>query len=216
MQMRVGSNLRSYGVDHVTLVGSNIKGSGNFCNLTGSNIKWSGDNNNITGSNANLKGHNNNVTGSNARVRGNNNKVRGTNPDVEGENNQVEAASGAVINNFTGGGIFTFNNGAMTIVGQDCMEAPRKKRKDEQFVVGPPESDLEHDKVVPDDSEKPSCVICLTNEPSCIAMPCRDKKFCVACARKLCFGETNDLKKIGEVTCPACRKEIQSIERVFE
>lgn len=207
--MRVGSNLTSYGVNGVHLIGSNIKGSGDNCILVGSNIQWEGNQNVITGTNARVKGNQNQVTGSFATVTGNANHVKGYGAVAQGTDNIVlnepDSSSGIVQNFFGGGG--------GVVKKKEKKKKREREEEEEEFVVGPSEHEVEHDKV----AERTSCIICMERVPCCIALPCRDLKFCVTCARQLCFdGDAKNLKRVGQVSCPACRKSITSIERVFE
>lgn len=71
----------------------------------------------------------------------------------------------------------------------------------------PSESDLKHDSKVENDGDK-TCVICMTNVPCCIALPCAHMNFCVDCSRELCKGKK-------EVKCPLCKDTLDGIKYVF-
>jgi Paired amphipathic helix repeat len=68
------------------------------------------------------------------------------------------------------------------------------------------------------DTRVPACVICLENAPICAAIPCMHMSYCVHCARKLCFGGSDETPSIvryhGELTCPVCRQDVHAIKRV--
>ncbi|MBX9636956.1 MAG: RING-HC finger protein [Nitrosomonas sp.] len=98
-----------------------------------------------------------------------------------------------------------------------------KKRSvpEEQYVEGPIPDELKHDVLVPDSDvaadADTACCICMIRKKQCIALPCADLKYCVECARQLCFGlDGTELKKRGSVKCPTCRQDIFEMKRVHD
>lgn len=111
------------------------------------------------------------------------------------------------------GNVDTINVGG----GRKVEVIMRKREREEEFVDGPTPDQLLHDKIQANEVDGKTCVVCLENEPCCIATPCMHLIYCVKCARNLCFGPDGDnLKKVGEVKCAECRGEVKTIQRVFQ
>jgi hypothetical protein len=238
--MLIGSGQRYNGNDG-NIVGSGSRVRGNRNNVTGSGANVEGDDNNVTGSGAHVKGNNNRIKGFNASVIGDNNTGMGDNAVISGNNNKwvgrnVTIKPGGVGNVVTelngnedngvsvmnfGGMTMTFSNGGMFMDNSKTKKGKKKTKKDKRqreeeeepkFVQGPPPSDLEHDKPANNDNE---CLVCLERAKACICWPCRHVCLCVQCARTLCFGEDDAPKKVGQVTCPECRKACEYVLRTY-
>lgn len=54
------------------------------------------------------------------------------------------------------------------------------------------------------DDETRACVICITNEKQCAAVPCGHLMYCISCATKR-----------QETKCPMCRKKIKDVIRIY-
>ena len=151
---------------------------------------------------------------SNLIITGDYNEVRGDNCVVNGDYNRV-SGNYCVINgdyNKVSGTNCTLN-GDYNVKIYPTVTAPVVEK---EYVEGPIPAEIEHDEPQADE-DGTTCIICLDNKPCCIALPCMHKKYCVQCARILCFGEDGTgLREFGAVECPECKEKILSIKRVFE
>ena len=205
----IGSNKTIRG-NRYTVVGSNATVYGHNNTITGSNATVYGNNNTITGSNVNVNGHNNKITGSNCFVKGNNNIITGS-------NNRIVGGFGNIINRGSGRSS-TVTRGGSIINNFHSSSSPKVKKKNEvQYVEGPIPSDIQYDIAIEDnDDDTKSCIICMSNIPCCIAIPCMHLSYCIGCAQILCFGQDNsELKAIGNVKCSECMQEVTAIKRTF-
>ncbi len=50
-----------------------------------------------------------------------------------------------------------------------------------------------------------ACILCMTNKPQCVLLPCMHSGFCIACS--------NHLKK--EKKCPLCRNHIDTPKKLY-
>lgn len=151
------------------------------------NLIINGDYNEIRGDNCVVNGDYNLVTGDYCVINGDYNKVSGANCIFNGDNNR-------------------------RLKKREILHPVAEK----EYVEGPIPFEIEHDEQQ-DNKDSATCIICLDNKPCCIALPCMHKKYCVKCARILCFGEDGTgLREIGAVECSECKKKITSIKRVFE
>ena len=82
-------------------------------------------------------------------------------------------------------------------------------RRRRMVVEGPTRADVLNDK------PPPVCVICRTNTPVCIAMPCHHLAYCAGCAHTLCTDARGHPKAIGQVRCAKCRQTVDSIKPYF-
>ena len=233
-------NLTIHG-DNNTITGPNCTVTGDNNKLTGPNCTAYGNNNKLTGPNCTAHGDNNKLVGPNCKAHGKNNKVTG--PNFGGNNygvSQINVNDGftsfsvgddegaVVVNMSAGGGMRIFKNGVEQEPFMKSKKDKKKKkragakrrREDEEpeikFIEGPSKAELEHDKEAADGA--PTCIICLTNVPCCIATPCNHLSYCVSCARSLCFASVDDEtpKQVGQQACPKCKKQVDKITRVFE
>ena len=95
--------------------------------------------------------------------------------NADGIVSTIRAGLGSqIITGTSGGGGMIFNN----------FSGGKKREREEpvdevQYVEGPPEAELEHDKEDDGSKEGSGCVICLTNASICIVWPCRHACLCV-------------------------------------
>jgi len=82
-----------------------------------------------------------------------------------------------------------------------------------QSVECPTLGELVHDREVLDDGG-PVCIICQTNMPLCVALPCLHMSYCVSCARSMCCDEHGQPKRVV-VHCAKCRRPARAVSRVF-
>ena len=97
-------------------------------------------------------------------------------------------------------------------------EKKRARENDDDilFVEGPLPTDVLHDKSIPDGSDQKACIVCLERVPCCVALPCMHLSYCIACARRMCFGQTGvELYERGKVKCAECRVAVDAIKRTF-
>lgn len=183
---------------------------GNHNRVTGSHNTVTGNHNHIDGNKNVVTGNHNKIDGKDNKITGNHNKVQGHGNTATGTFNKIngeeQRSSGSVVRV---GGITilgSIKSGGDVIINSNKRPA---EEVEEQFVECPLESDKDEEAA----ENAPSCVLCMTNVPACIILPCLHKSVCCACARVLA-GE--GLKKRGEVTCPICRKDVEKIAKVFE
>jgi hypothetical protein len=221
-----------YNEHNLTLTVSGAVINGNNCDVIGNR-------NVINGSNCDVVGDDNTINGANANVVGNRNKINGRNSDAVSDG----IVGGMIFNNFSGSEVVNISgragivqqnigaNGSVTTVTfgpggivtrtTNGRKKKRERSEDEvQFVEGPTNSELVHDKELKDGDER-GCVVCLTKVANCIVWPCRHACVCVKCARALCFFHVNDdptepetLREIGKVSCPTCRGKAEKILRI--
>lgn len=198
--------------------------------FSGMNLTIKGDNNTVSGMNAIVYGDNNTVSRMCARVYGNNNTVSGMWSKAYGYNNVVSGMNSQSFgpraepdeqpNRERRGGITIAGGVISGGLFQDNTKKEKKKKKKRKepepiYVEGPTVAELEHDKIVADEDNEKTCVICLTNKSLCAAVPCMHMSYCVKCARFLCFGEEDTLKQVGTVKCAECRAQVNAIKRIF-
>jgi hypothetical protein len=232
-------------VSDAIINGNNCDVIGNRNVINGSNCDVVGDDNTVNGANANVVGNRNKINGRNSDVVSGggggggmifNNfsgvKIGGRTGIVQ----QNVGANGSVTTvTFGSGGMVTITTKNVSsgrssqinigTVGEGGGGKKKKREKEEdrdeiQFVEGPTNSELVHDKEL-NDNESGGCVVCLTNAANCIVWPCRHACVCVKCARMLCFFHVNDdptepetLREIGKVSCPTCRGKAEKILRI--
>lgn len=209
-----------------------VRGNGN--NIVGDYNEVTGNGNNVVGDYNKIKGLGNNYTGDYNTVNGKRESVQKGKRGVIG---LVGDQGGTVTVNTFGGpnGLVThvFNNhpgsviaGQTTVVSggslidvvskKESKKRQRAEAKEPQFIECPTETDVkEGDVALADDAPEgtPSCLVCLSQQPVCILMPCLHKCMCCRCARQL----TNDgTKERGQVPCPICKAAVEKIGRVFE
>lgn len=229
-----GPNLTIHGNDN-TITGPNCTMIGNNNKISGPNCTVYGNNNNLSGPNCTAHGDNNTLSGPNCKAYGNNNKTLGGGEDgfttfsiggmrFNNFGGTIGAVgSGTVVNMSANGGMRVFKDG----VEQEPFMTSKKKKKSAKrgreddepeinFIEGPSKAELVHDKEAAENA--PTCIICLTNVPCCIAAPCNHLSYCVSCARALCFSNVEDEmpKQVGQQACPKCKKQVDKITRVFE
>lgn len=235
--MRVGNN-QKVAASGVNVVGNNNTVTGNNNHVTGNNNKVYGNDNVVTGNSNRVQGDRNKMTGNSNKMNGtdnhstgHNNKINGVaqaSPSASGGRNVIRLGNMTIIGALGDASIMTFNNypgssvgtviasgGSVAVAGASMSDQEfgkllkKREREEEEFVECPLES--EKDEEAKDGA--PSCVICTSNVPACVIMPCMHKSLCCECARSLASQGT---KKRGQVKCPVCRAEVEKIKKVFE
>jgi len=227
------------------ITGPNCTVHGNNNKLSGPNCTAHGDNNTLSGPNCKAYGNNNKITGPNfggdtqINVGGDDGVTSFSIGGMRFNNfgggggliSTVGDGGSVVVNMSPSGGMRVFKNGVEQEPFMTSKKDKKKKkkksarasrgRKDEdepeiKFIEGPSKAELVQDKEAADNA--PTCIICLTNVPCCIATPCNHLSFCVSCARALCFSNVEDEmpKQVGQQACPKCKKQVDKITRVFE
>jgi len=222
------------------MVGPNIRHTGDGAKIAGPNATVRGDNNMVVGPNARVIGDNNMVIGSNAHVTGDENTIRGPNATVSGDANEgygdnavitgdgnkwcghvcVESGAENVITTPEYGSAQTNSGTIVNNFGSSGREKrSREQHEEDRFVEGPTPNEAEQDEALAedDDDDTNACTICMSNKACCVVSPCMHGGLCATCARGLCFGqdEEEQLKKLGDVHCPRCRRDVESIKRVY-
>lgn len=222
MQMSVGNHRVSNG-SYEHIVGNHNRSYGNHNHITGNHNHSEGDSNHITGNHNHVRGQRNHVTGNHNHIWGNGNTVSGRNNyvnDVLQKNDEADDDDDVDTVNFggSGGGFqIQYKNGTVVNTFGIVNNSKKKKSKiaaaDPLFTECPLSTD--EDVIVPDDApeDTPTCVVCTTNKPICVIIPCMHKNICCSCARILCADGT---KERGQVKCPMCQAEVHKIGKVFE
>lgn len=185
--------------------------AGNNLNFNVSNMYIAGNHNKVTGSNNTISGNHNTVIGDNNAILGNHNTITGRGNEYTGKFNKIiieisdESSSSSSIESSSSS-------------SSEEEESPQKKKSkkrefDLTFVECPLLTDV--DVVLAENTadNTPACVICTTNVPCCIILPCMHKSLCCECGRKLTADGT---KQSGEVKCPICQTVVHKIGKVFE
>lgn len=198
----------------ITLNHSIIKG--NYNKITGNDIIVRGNNNVVQGKHIGVIGCHNMILGDDIKVHGDYNTLRGSKLIASGENNKIiefQPVQYIIRNDNNAGFGRSFSYSIPCKKPHKFVPAVnpnnKEKIKKDKLLKYPKEYELEHDKEEQDEA-KEKCVICLTNKPICICYPCNHVCVCVFCARTMC-----ENKKRGEVTCPKCREQIKSLNRIF-
>lgn len=58
------------------------------------------------------------------------------------------------------------------------------------------------------------CIICKTRKKKVVYYPCKHFMYCITCTKKWIIDDVNGTIK-KKVTCPECRKQIESIDRLY-
>lgn len=211
--------------DYQTIRASGITVKGDYNKIHGDNNTIHGDYNTVYGNNNVGEGDYNESFGGGNYWKGDYNKVRARKMDPQ----PATIPSSNVIMRGTpvkrmimakpvirGINIGCVGNHSTTNVIEEKPEKRKREEEEEEeplFVECPLESDK--DSPLPEDSVEgiPSCVICTTNTPCCVIMPCMHKSLCCACSRVLASEGT---KQRGEVKCPMCQAEVHKIAKVYE
>jgi hypothetical protein len=221
------------------LIGSNQRRECSNQRISGSNLVVVGNNNLILGYDNDVYGNNNTIQGDRVKVWGDKNKIRGSFAKVfSGSDNTIDCRSGT-------GQIISLGRNNTFVVHPPpirplaarpppppvaaapprrlvlTIKKEKKRARDDDdgevlFVEGPLPTDVLHDKSIPDGSDQKACIVCLERVPCCVALPCMHLSYCIACARRLCFGQTGvELYERGKVKCAECRVAVDAIKRTF-
>lgn len=222
-----------------TITGNHNAITGNNNIVTGNHNKVSGNNNQGTGNHNTANGTGNQWNGSYNKVDGQaSEKKEDSSYSSYSFNDGTMVINGGSSNGsmIIDGGNIQIDNLVMsarssspmiTIHGRRYDRVPlqsgtttteKKPKKEEEsdelpFIECPLESDK--DVVIADDAPEgtPTCVVCLSNAPICVLLPCMHKCMCCTCGRQL----TGDgLKRRGEVECPLCKKKVERVAKVFD
>lgn len=206
-------------IDHGIITGNQNNITGKHNKIIGNDNKITGNHNKINGNHNICTGNHNKFEGNNNYVKGNHNKLFGKDCDAKGNYNKVNGFDkNKKYNDYSN--IVTMSSGKNSTVivnGKDIShifnDKKKKKEKKIKYVQIPTNTELKHDKVVPEDSDK-ACSVCLDKYPICIITPCMHKILCVECSIEL--GGKDFPKERGTVQCPECRKDVKKIKRIFE
>jgi hypothetical protein len=183
---------------------------GNLNTIRGSKINSRGNDNNIYGPEAVVDGDGNTVMGPKARITGNHNHYSGKGGVIDGDYNIVRGDK----NKVNGRGVDVA--GKENTVNGVLFPLLEEKKGPKQAEIKVPASDAED---MPAKDPAVTCTICLINEPVCAAMPCGHKKFCIGCSIAWVYGPNHREKRqrtMDHTTCPTCRAEVESYQRIFE
>ena len=102
--------------------------------------------------------------------------------------------------------------------GQNLSGSSRASEKVQKYVEGPLVDELKHDVTAADDAKpEDTCLFCMSQVSCCIVLPCRHLCLCIACTRRMVFGENGDeIKERGMVKCPQCRADAKKILRAHK
>jgi hypothetical protein len=230
----IGPNCCAKG-DNNTLMGPNCLAHGDHNKVRGPNARAVGDHNKVSGQNASAVGDHNKVEDGGDDGDGAGNMI------IRGDNHGIAQINSRrfVLGSVGSASISLGGNSGMKIMVDGVEVSPfmtskkektakkkstkaekgkKRTRDDEEeprFIEGPHPKDIEQD--VEAEGDNPSCVICLINKPCCTVLPCMELCLCVACARRLCFADSNDTpKQVGALTCPKCRGQVDAIKRTFQ
>jgi hypothetical protein len=223
------------------LIGSNIRHVCSNQRISGSNLVVVGNNNLILGYDNEVYGNDNTIQGDRVKVWGDKNKIIGNFAKVfTGDYNSIDT------NNQTGEFVYPSGRNNTFVVRPPpirplaarppppaaaappprrlvlTIKKEKKRARDDDdgevlFVEGPLPTDVLHDKPIPDgNADQKACIVCLERVPCCVALPCMHLSYCIACARRLCFGQTGvELYERGKVKCAECRVAVDAIKRTF-
>lgn len=213
MKMSVGNHKNIHGnYEHV--VGNHNKCAGDNCHITGNHNQSTGNDNHVTGNHNYITGNRNHIVGNHNKIYGNENTASGRFNYI---NDVLQDDNGDDVNtvNFGGPGDgfqIQYNNGRV-VNTFGIKSSPKKTKVEEPLFTECPLSTDQDEAVPDDDDDSPACVVCTTNKPVCVVMPCMHKSVCCACARVLCSDGT---KERGQVKCPICQAEVHKIAKIYE
>ena len=186
----VGPHLNIEG-DENDLIGPKATSRGNKNTIRGRKSKSDGDHNDIFGSYGGSTGDNNLYVGNHGRIDGDRNTVRG-------DYNVVHGLGNKVIGRFN-----TVNGFLYEELLEENVSVPLE-------IKVPLESNTDS---LATDAEK-TCIVCLTNQATCAALPCGHLAFCSDCSISLIFGPEHRVKRVktGFDTCPKCRQQINEFK----
>ena len=208
---------KEYNCDNQIIEANHSLINGNGNTIIGNHNTIIGNNNNITGNHNKITGHNNKGTGNhnkfdgaNNYCMGNHNKLAGTASGATGNYNKINNQSNTLIINED----IVINGNTTVNYSSPYIIKEKEKVKEVKYIGIPTTAELEHDIVIPENSDIKACSICLSKIPNCVILPCMHKILCVECSIEL--GGKDCPKERCSVNCPECRKSIKDIKRVFE
>lgn len=163
-----------------------VVGAKNVC--TGSYNTIKGDENHCNGDFNEVIGNGNRSSGYRTIITGNRNVVFGDYCIVKGDHNIVHGKYASVEGKHN------------SVLGEHSTT----NAKPVEEVTMPDENEEELDEECEDGDVE--CVICRSNKPVCVIIPCMDLHLCVKCSRNLMQTE--------KPRCPICRCKVKMIKRV--
>jgi hypothetical protein len=223
------------------LIGSNRRHECSNQRISGSNLVVVGNNNLVLGYKNEVYGENNTIQGDDVKVWGDKNKIKGRRIHIISGSDNIIDGFGQILSMGSNNIFLVHPSPPSPPIRRLTARPPppaaaappprrlvltikkeKKRARDDDdgevlFVEGPLPTDVLHDKIIPDgNADQKACIVCLERVPCCVALPCMHLSYCIACARRLCFGQTGvELYERGKVKCAECRVAVDAIKRTF-